>query len=196
MAGGDLVVVVAAILAGGKSRRMGQDKAFVKIDGVFMIEKVLDVITPLVSQTVIIANEPEAYQRFSLPVYADIIVGMGPLSGLYTAFEKTGAEKILLVACDMPHINSDIVRYLIEYDEWEEEALIPFVGGREQGLLALYKRSAIEKVAGDISQKAIQFDQFRKVISKRLIAEEELEKIEPSLKTFDNINSQEDIGRL
>ena len=187
-------MVVAAILAGGKSRRMGQDKAFVKIDGVFMIEKVLDVITPLISQTVIIANNPEAYRRFSLPVYADTITGMGPLSGLHTAFEKTGAEKILLVACDMPHINPDIVRYLIEYDEWKEEALIPFAGGREQGLLALYKRSAIDKVANDILQKAIQFDQFRKVISKRLIAEEELEKIEPSLKTFDNINSQEDFG--
>ena len=184
MAGGDLVVVVAAILAGGKSRRMGQDKAFVKIDGVFMIEKVIDTISPLVSQTVIIANEPEAYRRFSLPVYADIITGMGPLSGLHTAFEKTGAEKILLVACDMPHINREIVRYMIEFNEWEEEALIPFVGGREQGLLALYKRSAIEKVANDISQKAIQFDQFRKVISKRLIAEEELEKDRAVVKDF------------
>ncbi len=180
-------------MAGGQSRRMGKDKAFIEYDGVTMIERVINAVAPCVESVVIIANKPELYEKFGLPVYPDTIVGMGPLSGLYTAFDKTGADEILMAACDMPQINREIVQFIVDNPAGAEDAVIPLVGGKEQGLLAVYRRSAIEKHIDRIKAVSIQFDEFRHGLDKLLIDERQLRKIEPELQSFRNINSPTDL---
>lgn len=187
--------MIAAILAGGKSRRMGQDKAFLEFEGVPMIHRVINAVNPHVKNIVIIANDPQDKLLKSIGplVYEDKIRGLGPLSGLYTAFEATGAGELLLVACDMPLILPEIIELLISYPDWSGDALIPVAGGREQGLLAVYRRSAIEKVRDKIESQSIQFDEFRKGLDKTLIAEDAIKLLDPDLRSFKNINRPEDL---
>lgn len=187
--------MIAAILAGGKSRRMGRDKTFLEFNGVPMIHRVIDAIKPHVKDMVIIANKPqEELLNLGIPVHEDKIRGMGPLSGLYTAFEATGAGELLLAACDMPLIKPEVIEFLVDYPNWKGDALIPVAGGREQGLLAVYRRSAIEKVRGKIESQSIQFDEFRKGLEKTLIDEDRIKLLDPDFGSFKNVNRPDDFG--
>lgn len=184
----------SAILAGGKSRRMGgADKALIKVDGVPMIERVVKAVTPWVEETVIIANTPEAYEHIGLPVYRDIVTGMGPLSGLVTAFDILDTNELLLVACDMPFVTTEMIRFIISCANRGGDGVIPFADGREQGLLAVYRKPAIEKIRTRIEEGTIQFNEFRSGLEKSTIGEEELRIVDPELKSFININSPDEI---
>ncbi len=187
--------MIAAILAGGQSRRMGQDKTFLEVDGVPMIERVIKAIKPSAPEIVIIANDPEErLMNLGFPVYEDSIRGMGPLSGLYTAFEMTQAESLLLAACDMPWIKPEIIELLVSYPNWKTDALIPVAGGREQGLLAVYRRRAVEKVRDRIIKMDMQFDEFRQTLDKTLIDEKELRRLDSDLSSFRNVNRPDDLS--
>lgn len=187
-------LIPAAILAGGAARRMsGADKGLVEYDGVAMVERVIRAVAPSVEQVVIISNNPGGYSRFLVPVYEDLIRGMGPLSGLYTAFEVTGASELLLVACDMPLVSTEMIEFILARASLPGDAVIPLVEGREQGLLAVYRSSAIEKFRERIIKGDIQFDEFRRGLDKSHIGEDELMSIEPDLRSFINVNSPEDI---
>ena len=182
-----------AILAGGKSRRMGRDKAFVELDGTPMIQWVITAVKKCSANPLIIANEPDGYGGFGLPVYPDIIPGMGPLSGLHTAFSVTGADRVMIVSCDSPLASPDVIKLILDYPGVGAEAVIPFVDGREQGLLAVYARSGIERFAGPIASASIMFNEFRLGLDRIFIEEEELRKADPSLRTFLNVNTPQDI---
>lgn len=183
----------AAILAGGGSRRMGRDKAFVEYGGVPMIERVIGVLAPLAAEVVIIANDVEKYSSLGLPVHRDVEPGMGPLSGLYTAFAATGAAELLLAACDMPRLSPRMAEFVLSQAAAPGEAVIPVIGGVEQGLFAIYRRRAVERFEDRIKNRSIQFDEFRKSLDKSLIAEEDLCRVEPDLISFLNVNRPEDL---
>ncbi|WP_026839261.1 molybdenum cofactor guanylyltransferase [Gillisia sp. JM1] len=100
------------ILAGGKSRRMGSDKGLVNFKGEPMISHILRVLEKLNMPTSIISSNNE-YMKFGKPVYQDLIPDKGPLGGLYTALEFSSSPMLILLACDMPSINSESLKRLI-----------------------------------------------------------------------------------
>jgi molybdopterin-guanine dinucleotide biosynthesis protein A len=182
-----------AILAGGKSRRMGRDKAFVELAGSPMIQWAITAVTQCSSAAFIIANEPEKYAGFGLPVYPDIIPGMGPLSGLHTAFTVTGADRVMITPCDLPLVSTVAINLILNYPDGGAEAVIPFVDGREQGMLAVYARRGIERYAERISSASIMFDEFRLGLNRVFIGEDEFRKVDPGLQTFLNVNRPTDV---
>lgn len=182
------------ILAGGASRRMGRDKAFVEYDGVPMIERTLAVASRLSERIVIISNKPDSFKKFGEPVYPDTIPGMGPLSGLYTGFKVTDAKELLLVACDMPLVSEEVMAFILLCADRPGDAVIPFVEGREQGLFGIYRRSAVEKFRARIEKAEIQFNEFRMGLDKSYITEKELKNVEPELGSFMNVNRPEDLA--
>ncbi|MBI4828042.1 MAG: molybdenum cofactor guanylyltransferase [Nitrospinae bacterium] len=187
--------LVAAVLAGGQSRRMGRDKSLIPVEGVPMIERVVRALRPAVERIIIIANgDLSRFEFLGLPVYPDLIPGMGPLSGLYTAFERTGADEVLLAACDMPWISETTARLIAGRRKLPGEAVIPRVGGREQGLFALYRRRALEKFHERVLRADIQFDEFRRGLDRIYIEEEEFLKAGAPLAAFENVNSPEDLN--
>lgn len=190
--------MIAALLAGGQSRRMGADKAFLDAGGAPMIERVITAIKPEVRDLVIVANDLERFEKYGLSVYQDVIKGMGPLSGLYTAFEKTGADEVFLIACDLPLLSGKIVRLILSGAGARAggEAVIPVVGGVEQGLLAIYRRPAIEKFRSRIEAASIQFDEFRNGLEREYIGESQLREVEPDLRSFTNVNTPEDLAEI
>jgi len=189
--------MMAAILAGGASRRFGGgEKGLAQFKGKPMVAWALDAVHG-VGSVVIIANRPELYTGFGHPVYSDSVKGMGPLSGLHAAFHHTGADQIFLLACDMPQASSAMVEFVLSIaKKTSGDAVIPYADGREQGLFAVYRKSAIDIHRDAIHSASIQFDQFRNSINKTLIPEEELRQVEPGLESFVNVNSKMDLTRL
>jgi len=184
--------VPIAILAGGKSRRMGRDKAFVELAGAPMIQWVISAVAQCSARALIISNEPGKYSQFGLPVYPDVIPGMGPLSGLHTAFTVTGADRVMIAPCDSPFMSPDVIKFILNYPDGGADAVIPFVDGREQGMLAVYSRGAVDRFEERIASASMMFDEFRLSLNRIFISENELRAVEPDLRTFLNVNTPSD----
>lgn len=107
-------MTIGVILAGGRSIRMGEDKAFVNLGGMPLIAHALDRLTPQVERTIINSNADRArFARYGVPVVADAAPGIaGPLAGIYTVLARWPDAEIVTVAIDLPFIPPDLVANL------------------------------------------------------------------------------------
>jgi molybdopterin-guanine dinucleotide biosynthesis protein A len=108
-------MTAGAVLCGGQSRRMGTDKAVVEVDGVAMAERVARTLEEAGCQPVVLVGGDVALlARFGRPTIADEWPGEGPLGGVLTALHAVGAEGVVVAACDLPWLDVDTVRALID----------------------------------------------------------------------------------
>lgn len=132
--------IQAAILAGGRSRRMGQDKSFLDLDGKPMIQHVIDQLRKLDLDVMLITNAPSDYAVFGIPMFGDELPGNGSLGGLYTALVKAEAAHVLCVACDMPFLNTSLLDWLVSLRHGYD-AVVPRTGEITHSLHAVYAQS-------------------------------------------------------
>lgn len=133
----------AAILAGGKSSRMNyKNKAFLEYKNNYFIERIINALSDY-EEIIIISNSPEDYKGLGLKVIKDIYPSQGPLSGIHSALNYIKTDYCLVVACDMPFINKNVVNYLGSIND-DYEVLIPKVEGKLQPLCAIYKKTCKE----------------------------------------------------
>jgi len=179
--------VSGVILAGGKSRRFGKNKAFVKIDGIPLIEKVTAVMRSVFQYTVLITNTPAEYAHLDLPMQEDLIKGLGPLGGLYSALMTIPAQFGFCVACDMPHLNEKLIRSIVELRD-DFDAVVPRISGKMEALHAVYHKRCLGPIGKLINSGRYQVIQFFPQVSVRYVEEEEMRRIDPDLKSFYNVN--------
>ena len=132
------------MLSGGQSRRMGQDKALLEYKGRPLIFHGADTLRAVFSQTVLLANRPEAYGFVDLPVLQDQIADCGPLGGLHAALADKRGSSVFLLACDLPLISPELVRFIHQAWDGEAYACVPLHLGRLQPLCAFYTRHCLE----------------------------------------------------
>jgi molybdopterin-guanine dinucleotide biosynthesis protein A len=133
----------SAILAGGKnSRYNGMNKAFILIDGERIINRNINVLSSLFSQISIITNQIEQFSDYSdYPMSSDYFKEIGPLAGIHSALKNTTADAVFISSCDMPFLNSDIIKPLIEAANQNKfQAIIPACNERIEPLHAIYHR--------------------------------------------------------
>src|SRR5438477_5645141 len=105
--------LTVAVLAGGRSSRMGTDKSFVRVLGRPLIEHILAQAEGLGDETLIVTNQPQDYAYLGLPLFGDVLPDKGALGGLYSALHSAGGRHILCIACDMPFLVRDLLDYLV-----------------------------------------------------------------------------------
>lgn len=130
------------ILAGGKSTRMGQDKAFLPLYNKPVISHIVQEIKTLFDTIIVVANEPAAYSFLQVPVVSDRYQDMGPLAGMETAMFHQEADIYAITACDMPFIDQEIYRYLLG-QATDYDAVVPIFENRLHPLAGVYKRSVL-----------------------------------------------------
>jgi molybdopterin-guanine dinucleotide biosynthesis protein A len=127
------------VLAGGRSSRMGRDKALIEVDGRSLLDRALDKLEPHVQELLVI-GDPLKYGHVGPFVFADDIPGVGPLGGLVTAMRYASHDRMLVLACDMPNVTADLFVLLKAGLQAEGFAFVPACDGRTEPLAAAYHR--------------------------------------------------------
>lgn len=189
-----------AIMAGGQSRRMGTDKAFVPLLGRPMIEHVLARVANLgQAETFIVTNTPDHYRSFGLPLYTDVIPGAGSLGGIYSALSHAQTPHALVIACDLPLASSALICLLLAHaadSNGPYDAVVPRFEGTPQGLHALYAQSARDAIARFIAEKRYRIWELLQEVRTRYVDEPEYAHIDPDGRTFRNVNTPEDLAAV
>jgi len=189
-----------AILSGGKSSRMGTDKAFVPLLGEPLIEHVIRRVRDLgQTATFIVTNNPEPYRYLGLPLYGDVFPGAGSLGGVYSALAVSGTPYTLVVGCDMPLLNPDLLRYLVARaaeQPGDHDAIVPRVSGVPQGLHALYAATCREPMARRLAEGQLQIRTFFDTVRTLFVDEAEYAAYDASGQSFRNINTPHDLAAV
>jgi molybdopterin-guanine dinucleotide biosynthesis protein A len=184
--------VAGIILAGGKSRRYGENKALVRLDGVPLIERVARVLGSVFKRVVLVTNSPGEYEHLQLPMFEDLVKGLGPLGGILTGLSVITEEAGFLVACDMPFLNPGLIRYMSRIRE-NFDVVVPRVQGDFETLHALYSHKCLPAIWKLVHAGEYQVFRFFPEVSVRYVEEDEIRCHDPDLRSFLNINRPEDL---
>jgi molybdopterin-guanine dinucleotide biosynthesis protein A len=186
--------VTGVILAGGKSRRMGHDKAFLPFGRGLLIERVIDAIQQVTTDVMLITNAPEHCQRFGLPMVSDIIAEAGSLGGIYTGLVCARTAYSLCVACDMPFVTPTFLHLLCNMAA-EADVVIPRNTADLQPLCAVYSQVCREPIRHKIAAGQLKITGFFDQVRVRVIEGELLARYDPDDRLFFNANTPEEYER-
>lgn len=189
--------ITIAINAGGKSSRMGTDKALVPLAGKPMIEHVLARVVQINAfHTFLITNHPAKYAHLKLPMVGDVIPDKGSLGGIFTALHHSPSEYTLMLACDMPFLNVDLLRHMISLSAETDEAydvIVPLHNDHPQGLHAIYRQTCQPPIRTRIEANRLKVIGFYEDMRVRYLEPTEWGQIDPDGLSFFNVNTPEDL---
>lgn len=182
------------IQAGGRSSRMGQDKGLVSLAGRPMIEHVLTRVAGLGDETIIVTNNPGAYEYLGLRMATDEEPGAGALPGLHTALQAARGDTVLVLACDMPFVNRLLLEHLLSYSG-SADVVVPEWGGNYQTMHAIYNRKrtqrAVEQALAAGEQRMISFYPSLRV---QVVTPGAIREHDPHGHSFFNVNTPDDLA--
>ncbi len=189
--------MTSIILAGGRNLRLGSSKALEIIGGKSLIERVVERVKLVSNQTLIVTSPGQ----FALPVTGEVEVlvdlypGKGPLGGIYTGLLASPSLHSVVVACDMPFLNIELLRYMIELSP-DFDAVVPRLEeGKVEPLCSIYSRSCLGIMKTEIEHNHLQISHLLSMLRVRYIERAECQKFDPQLLTFFNMNSQSDLDK-
>jgi len=186
----------AAILAGGRSRRMGTDKALLLLDGTPLIEHVIARLRPLIPEILIVGDPAGAYGCFGVPVISDPSPDQGPLAGIRTALMNTDAPLVFCCACDMPFLETALVGHLLALAERGAAAVVPRVRGEREPLCAVYTREALPAIEAELATGGHRILDVFLRMPMHYVEEDELRHYDQALRSFVNVNTPDDLARV
>ncbi len=181
------------VLAGGKSSRMGEDKASLTLEGKTLLARAIEVASPL--GPVRILGDPAKFAPYG-DVVPDIFPGQGPLAGIHAALNNSRSILNLILAVDMPFVTTGLLRFLLRRArESGKTVTVPRVAGQFQPLCAVYRRRF-----ADLAEAALRANRNKIVplFSADLtciVEEHELVELAFSPAMFDNLNTREEFER-
>lgn len=187
--------VSVAILAGGLSSRLGTNKAFVKVGGKPIIERIIERVQGLGDEIVIIANAPDQYRHLGLPIRSDLIPGKASLGGLYTAVASTQGDHTLVLSCDHPFLNTDLLRYLIDLREGYDVVVPLNAEGYPQSLHAVYSKACLEPIHKRLEANQLKIISFFPDVRVREVTLSEVEQFDPQHLSLVNVNRPDDLAQ-
>lgn len=178
----------AFVLAGGKSSRMGQDKAFLPWKGGTLLSHTLDLVGQ-VSTKVQIVGDTSKFSPFGL-VVEDVFVGRGPLAGIHSALSRSASRWNLVLAVDIPFVEKAFLDYLFFQAKLTDAVVtLPLAGGRLQPLCAVYRPQFAEVAEKSLKAGKNKIDPLFATIETKVIEPDELNKQGFSEGMFRNLNT-------
>jgi molybdopterin-guanine dinucleotide biosynthesis protein A len=183
--------ITGVILAGGKSRRMGRDKAFLPFGLGVLIERVIEVLQQATDELLLITNTPDQYRRFGLPMASDVIPDAGSLGGIYTGLVYSHTPYSLCLACDMPFVKPEFLHFLSETAA-DADVVIPKNAEDFQPLCALYSQACRDPIRQKIAAGQLKITGFFDQVRVRVIEGDMLARYDPHDVMFFNANTPEE----
>jgi molybdopterin-guanine dinucleotide biosynthesis protein A len=202
--------VEAFLLAGGKSSRMGRDKALLEFSGAPMIQRTADLLAGLVTKTALVIsagqsadrnnpNDTNRYSNFGLPTLIDSWPSFGPLGGIATALANAQSKWCLILACDMPFLSKEWLTFLIDRSVQSEtnaplkiDAIVPETKRGLEPLCAIYRASCAPILATALNRGVRKVTDAISVLNLHRIAENEWRQFSPDGNLFGNLNTWQD----
>lgn len=187
------MMISGVILAGGKSTRMGRDKAVLEIGGKRLIDRLVEGLQGIFPEVIIVANTPGLYDYLGVRVVPDLIPGKGSLGGIYTATALANHPWAYVMACDMPFFNPRLIRYLASLTtDWD--AVVPYTDDWEP-LYALYAKTCLPEMEGLIHSGNLKISRFFPSVRVRRVDGEEIRHYDPQGLSLFNANTPEEFAR-
>ncbi len=186
--------MTGAIIAGGKSRRMGFNKALIKINNETIIERGVKLFKEVFSETFIVANGLLTYENLNTLAVADIFKGAGSLGGIYTALFHSTTDHAFVAACDMPYMNKDVIKRILASAR-EAEAIIPFINEQFHPLHAVYHRKCMKPIEAMIKDGNLRVNDLLKKIHVKKLELSDFSGL-PAAQSVENVNTKEELEKL
>jgi molybdopterin-guanine dinucleotide biosynthesis protein A len=186
--------ITGIILVGGKSRRMGRDKAFLKLRGKTLFEGVLDIFRENFERIMLVGNNPERFSPYGIPIVPDIYPGSS-LGGIYTGLFHSTSDYIFASSCDLPFPNGDVLRYLCALREGYDAVVTTTANGYEP-LFALYSKSCLDPMKALIESGDFCAYAYFPQVRVRHVPYEELAHLDSDRNAFVNVNTPEEFKNI
>jgi len=193
---GKSIQVSGVIMAGGVSRRLGRNKALECIGGKALIERVIDSLVPLTTEVLVVVAKPEQAAALhlapSVRVVSDRYPGRGSLGGIFTGLDASAEPWSLVVACDMPFLNRELLQHLIE-ESSNVDAVVPRLEGQPEPLHALYSKACLAPMERMLRAGDLKIASLFEAVRVGYVDEGTIDRIDPRHLSFFNINTQADL---
>lgn len=187
------------VLCGGQSRRMGQDKSWLQIDGEYLLTRVVRILHSVVQPVVVAARKDQSLPPMQQDVLLsyDAIQGGGPLVGLSGGFEKLRGkcEAVFVVSCDQPLLKPGFVLRMIALLE-NHKAVVIEHDGYLHSLCAVYRLEVADLLNGCIEQGVRSAQEFVAHCDARIVSASEIGDTDSALVSLRNVNEQIDYEKL
>lgn len=184
----------AVILAGGKSSRMGMDKAFLTVGRDAMIERVVVELRKVFEEILISGGDEETGARLGLEVVPDLIQGGGPLSGIHATLIMAQSQKCLVVPCDMPFLSVGLAEIMIQQSEGYD-VTVPQHGNYLQPLFAVYSKRCIHPIEEALNNDRHKVVDFYPRVRVNYVSETLLKAAADIDTVFFNVNTPLDLEK-
>jgi len=186
--------ITGVILVGGKSRRMGKDKAFLEVAGKPMFERVLDLFRESFARVLLVGNGGERFAGYGVTVAPDIYPGSS-LGGLYTGLHDAETEYVFVSSCDIPFPSAGVIDHLCSLREGFD-AVVPSTGYGYEPLFALYSKSCLAPIKAQLDSGEFCAFAYYPQIRVRYVLPEELARFDRDGRAFLNLNTPEEYAKI
>jgi molybdopterin-guanine dinucleotide biosynthesis protein A len=196
------------VLCGGKSRRMGQDKGSMSFHGKPMIIHVIETLTHVADEIVLVLrdkNQADEYKKFlkdlklteniNFKICTDILKDQGPLAGILTGFQHIVSNKAMVLPCDSPFVSEFFVKKMFELSGYSDfDAFVPkWSDGRLEPLHSIYKKNSQPVIRKLLEEDILDVKNFITKLDVKFI---DVESLDPTGRSFFNINQMKDIPKV
>ncbi len=190
-----LYPMTGVILAGGKNRRIGTNKAFLVVNGSRIIDRTVGIFKDIFEEVIIVANDPLAYLDQNVTIVTDILPDKGALGGLYTGLFFAPHNRAFVCACDMPFIAKKFIEYMISQGDCYD-IVTPDAGDGWQPLHAVYDKKCLPAIKNLLDQDKLKIAGFYKSGRTLTIRDDITDTFDPEKKMFLNVNTYDDLQTI
>lgn len=180
--------ITGVVLAGGKSRRIGTNKALLPFGEGTLIVRTVGVLSSLVEKVWVIADSTEVFCSLGLAVKKDIRPNCGCLGGIYTGLVVAETTYSLFLACDMPFMRPEFLRFLGAHAEAWDVVILKTAMGYEP-LCAVYSKACLKPIRRQLEEGRLKVTDLLGQVQVRVVGEEEIGRLDRDAKMFYNINT-------
>ena len=192
------VQISGVALAGGMSRRLGRNKAVEKIGSERLIERVMNRLSQVSSETIVVVAEESRTQALDLPdgvrTAADLYPDHGSLGGIFTGLSAARGDHAIVVACDMPFLNTGLLQFMVDLAP-DFDVVVPRLDGRPEPLHAVYSKSCLRPIETRLKRQDLKVALFFEEVRVAYVDEEDIDLFDPERLSFFNVNTQEDLDK-
>ena len=183
------------ILAGGENKRFdGQNKAFIRIGGKRIVDRLMDVYGRLFDQIVLVTNDPAAYMDIDALIVSDHYPVRSSLNGLHAGLFAAAHDYAFVAACDTPFVDGALVRCLLERIERKADIVIPSTSAGYEPMLAVYKKTCLPAMARQLEANRLKIQALFRKLRVETVGEAELRAVDPELASLFNVNTPDDLA--